>query len=463
MQTEQKIRRFLVLGLVIVVAIPLCFYAYHLLTTGKISIKTNQPAGYIKLSSGAGGTNTMKSTQGQKLNARLKPGTYTVLASTSTAYTSQVIHLDARKHISLSINLKQPGSPEPVASKSALGLGVASGALYYIDSATGNLRQINSEGDIATISTANFKKARWTNSGTGLLIDAGSNLYTFNNGSLTALALPFTTNNNPSIDFDISPDGDVYVSNGQAVFNKTPSGDFKQIYSSGNGYNVGLRASDSAVSFIEKNSDGQTSVVVVSRDGSVKRTRADADSLAWSSDGTRLAALSSSGSGSIYDSSLANPVPLPNTKATNPTWVGQDLLYSVGNIFWRYSLANHQAQAIVRLPANQSIKASSLSPDQKYLYFSTGSSLMRITPQGRTSSNSLSALNAFLPENVGVCSLDYTNFIKPTITVQFPALETSAEICLNLAKRQVSYFGLDTNTFQFKISSTPVNPITNTD
>lgn len=451
MLSDPRIRRLLTGCLVLIVAIFAAKQLYGYLTTGKLTVQTNNKDSRIRILDQDNREVKGLDKQGDKLSERLKPGRYIVSAYAGPAYANKTVNINAKQQTALTFKLSPPQTPEPVFSEAVLSMSVSDDSLYFVGPATGDIAKIDAQGSESVISDAYvFKRIRWMSPGTGVAMDDSHNLYTVGPGGVNPLQLPFPINNNPSIDFDIASNGALYVSNGQDVYAGTMSGNFVKVYSSGSNYNSSLAAGVSGVAFVEKNAaDGSTSIVTV-RGGEHKKIAAAASQLAWSPDGKYLAAGGGKGMANIYDGALRTAYAIPNQGIAQPIWPNEtSLVYSVGNIVWSYSLTSQESKSIAALPANQSIGGAAVSNNKDYLYFSGNAQLLRIGLGGRTADSSMAALGAFLPGTEGICSLNYVNFVNPIITIQYPPLEGDFDRCVKAAKGQLRYYGLNPGKFRY--------------
>jgi hypothetical protein len=459
MLDSQRVKRIAVYAIILLAVVFFAFQLHRNAVTGKVSVTVDRKDGYIKVLDQNGletaGVKQYSGQKLQKLTERLKPGKYTVLAYTKSSYTNKIISVKARQSISLSLKLDAAHSPEPVVSSGALGVFASSNELYFIDALAKNLRHINSQGDISQGDPAHvLTKARWASSGLGIAQDRSANLYVINNGVLSSLPLPFPANNNPSVSFDIAPNGTIYLTNGQDIFAGNSAGGFTKIYSSGDNYNIALAASNNGVAFVEKYPAGGPSSLVVLKDGVQKRAASNANQLAWSPGGNYIAASDGKKTGVIYDSSLGHRYVLPNLAPSSLAWSNEkSLLYYASNAIWSYSISDQQSKVITNLIPGDKVSAQAVSSDQSYLYFSVSNSgklqLFRLGLNGQPVNSSLTTLDVFLPEDIGVCSLSYINFTKPVITIRYPDSGTDPALCVKAAGAELRHYNIDPDKFNY--------------
>jgi hypothetical protein len=197
----------------------------------------------------------------------------------------------------------------------------------------------------------------------------------------------------------------------------------------------------------------------INRTGSVNKHMLDTTQAAWSPSGKYLAA-NNKGNYVIFDTSLHQLSSFSAPQSAAIAWLNNTtVVYNIANQLWRYDVLSKQSSQLVLLGAGNNITGIFPSQDSSYVYFATTSplksQLFRVALKGQSYDRALSALSSFLPKDVGVCTLNYVNFSKPAVLIQYPSFESTASLCEGAAKGQLRYFGLDPDSFGYIVSATP--------
>ena len=432
-------------------------------TTGKITLTATTKGASAKIARYDKGDTPLAEAV-SKVSARVKPGRYRLTVFDHSYSTTKVVDIKAKQSLKFSLGLSKPVQPEPVYGKGSSSIAADASQLLFVDS-SGRLSRIDSGSNVAVLDVLHSLKAvRWANTSFGITRDTTGSFYTVNAGHLSPLSLPFHSTGGSSVSYDVSPSGVIYLSNGQAVYSNSAGG-FRQIYSSGDNYNAGLFAGKKGVAIIEKDSEtNKSSLVVVGVDGKTARKNLDLNQAAWSPDGTRVLTRNRSGA-TILDGSLDEVASIRQSGTDHYLWLNDDkVAYTIGSQLWTYAVGAAQTSQIATLSNQGVIQELSLNHDGSYLYMAGGQAvdengskatqLFRIGLKGQAADNSLAALNVFMPETVGICSIDYVNFVRPVITVSYPDLETTPELCVSAAKSELKYYDIDPARFQYRVTAT---------
>lgn len=462
MENRQLILRIMI-GLAAVALIVLAaIWMHRYFTTGKISVDAGAKNTYVrinKLGSGDSSDTTPVAEGEKKVSVRAAPGSYLITVFSPVSSTSKTVTVKAKQHLKLTMKLPVIGTPEPVYGSPLKDPVASTSRLLFIGNG-GLLSQINDQGQVQVLNGSHrIKSAKWTNTSAGMAQDEDGNFYSVTDGSLIPITAPFRVTNSPSSSYALSPNGTVYLSNGQEVY-RNSGGGFSQIYSSDNSYNVALAASNNAVAIIEKTSDdSDSSVVVIDSEGQVSRDSVPAKSIAWSPDGKHLAIGNDAGA-VIVTSSLKQVASIPQIAANHFIWSKDDVLfYAAGNQLFAYNLTGRQGNRVANIPNNGAVEGLSLSDDLSYLYVvakqgsvgdDAGSNqLFRLGLDGQTTPSYARSLSVIMPSEVGICSLDYINFTRPVITVSYPEEEAEPEMCAQAAQAELRQYDINPADFSF--------------
>lgn len=457
---NKQIPRIIVAALAALIFYIAIMFVYHSLTTGRVSVKVDDSRGQVNILSvkeyEAGGEKNYKKSGQAKLTKRLKPGTYIVVAYTKSSYTNQAITLKARQDLKLNLILRATKTNEPILNNILqTGIQVNSRDLKYVNASGGVLTRVDSNG-MTELTTVSFKSVRWDGLGQGVAEDVNQNLYFIGaNNSVDKMNLPFSSKNNPSISFDISEKGVVYVTNGQNVYKK--EGEiFKPLYSAGKGYVASLEAGLDRVAILVKQDPGLSNLVVLEGAGTKIRQQDSIKAFSWSPNGKLLVVAPDKGSPVIYDQQLNKKYVLPAIDVIGFGWINQgSLLYISKNSIWRYETGGQTSYALANISPAKEISGPYISQGGEYAYYSFTdgqlSRLMRVGLEDQAINNSVDLLAAFLPEKIGVCTIDYINFKQPVINVSFPSYEIDPQQCSDAAKHELKYYGVNPDLYEYHV------------
>lgn len=455
-----NLRKIIIWFLAVVLVFFAALKVYDYLTSGKVVITTSNKNNYIKIQQVVSGGGKPLENQAQgRLSVRVKPGKYNVIVYSQSVEhgTSQTVTVRARQTVKLSLDPPSNLAASPVFGSGTTGVVASSTDLYYIDTTTNLLMYDGGAGLNSMFPDYSLTAASWFSPGYGVVQDATNKLYMVSNGSITPLSLPFETSPNKSVAFSVSSDGYIYVSDGQGVFVGRPGDAFTKIYSV-KGDSVGLSAGVGRVAVVVTNAGSSVgSLVIVNNSGKSTSKGVSASQATWATDGARLL-VSGEGTNYIYDAALNRIGSVPANNIGVSAWQNNhQLFYAMGSQIWSYDLNTKKAWQVTSMPTGVGITSLYLDTTNSYLYFSAAvtskNQLFRVGLSGQKQDDSLQTLSVVLPDNVGVCSLNYIVFSQPTILINYPALETSADLCIRSAKGSLTYYGLDPNRFSYVTST----------
>jgi hypothetical protein len=457
----RKVVAYLVGG---IVALYVVVWIFGYLTHGNITVKTTDPDNIVKVVRVVSDESKPFSKQlNGSSDFRVKPGTYTVsvFQNGGTYGTSQTVSVKARQRVVVSLDPARTVGAQPVFGEESPSMFITDDKLLFLDPKTSAIKQIDSSGNLVTLfPNYRFRGIRWNDSGQAIAQATDNKLYLINNGSIKPLLTPFNLDGNSVVNYDISPVGQIYISNGGNIYKKGGS-TFKKIYSGRN--TVKLFASDDALAVISLGQrEGANSLLTIMASGAVNKKVLDATQASWSPDGKFLV-VNNNGNYVVLDKTLEQVKLFSAPQSSALIWRNDhSVVYTIANQLWTYDVLSARSNQLALLGAGNNITNIFINQGMSYIYLSaTGpikNGVFRVALNGQRYNTSLNALGSFLPKSIGVCSLDYVNFVKPVITINYPALETSPALCINAAQSQLRYFGLNPNSFRYITQATTNTP-----
>ena len=452
-------KRLILTLLIAVILLVFCSIVFKRATTGVITVESNQKDSTIGLLTEEEykkvGIKEFSGKNTQKLVESIKPGEYVAVVRKDSSYSTKYISVKARQNQLIKVDLSKSLNPQPVFSRGAMGLSEQNNSLVFIDSASNLYTKINAQNKVFISPSPVAKRVSWSSGGPGLILSTSNELYIADGAGIRNIGLPFQAETNPSISFSVSQGGVVYVSNGQDVFRRTDSVLYKKVYSAGGGFISKMTASNNAVALIKKGEDSNSSIVVV--DGaSTKQITTNANDLSWSPDGRHIAATLPDKLGVIYSPNLVYSSTIPSFEPENYVWTKDGLVYSSAGFIWSYNLDGRFSQILTYYTSGYKIQSMNITPSGDELYYSQSNEentgqISRIYLKSSGVSATQLLLGLFLPERVGVCSLDYITYgDKPTITVTYSDEQTTESGCINAARGEINSKGLDSAGFLFQ-------------
>jgi hypothetical protein len=467
-----QIRRIIAGGILAILAIFALTWLYHYFFFGKISVKTSVKTNIVKITRISADKSETFSEQHQGgTSLRVKPGTYSVSVyrASSTYGITRTVKVKARQNVKLTLDPPAMINVEPVAGRAVSSVYATNDQLFYLDSISGLIVHVDSGGKTTNpIPNVRFKSVQWISPKLAVGQSTDNNAYLIQNN--VASLLP--PNNDPAASYTLSAAGKLYASTLGNVYGSTPGsphalyagGNFKKIYSPGTPTRLIPGGDNLAVIETGKGGEGTNSLAVVDASGKVTEKNIDTSLVAWSPNGKYLA-VSINGNYAVMTPKLSQTKLFAAQQSAAVVWSDDDtILYSIANQLWKYSISQGQSEQMTALGAGNNITGIFLSSDKKYAYLATSAvdsdgdgQLLRVGLNGQTFDKSLKALSAFLPEDVGVCSFNYVNFIKPIITVSYPEFQTDGSLCVASAKGQLRDYGLNPDSFSYSVSATTDN------
>ncbi len=478
MSDEAKLlRKVIVIFLLALFAFFLAIQLYNHLTTGKVTIKTSNPANYVRITQSvdtSSGNKLFSKDAKQQMSIRVKPGSYQISAYVLRGQNSvsQTIVVKARQSRSYTISPLNITNPEPVYGEQAGSVVADSSQLLFLglsgpgddSNGSGKLLRADVGGGFSTLfPDHSFAKIAWANPQLGLAQDTFNNLYVIENGQLSQLGLPFTTSPNTKLTSDINKSGGIYISNGRDVYVGSVSGNFKKIYAPDSDEAVtGLTAGNNkvgvvtnAVEALESKRNGSKAngaIAIIGDSGSVIKKPFDVLGASWSPNSKYLL-VNGALSGVVFDSSLHQLSSISANNASNLVWRNNSsVFYSINGQLWLYDLPTKMSNKITQLLTGGNVSSIYPSIDDAYVYFSSEGNkktqLFRVGLKGQAIDNSLNALPVFLPEVIHNCSLNYLSFGKTSILVGSPPNQ-SPQDCIGTAQEEAQYYQLNVGALQF--------------
>lgn len=447
---------FLALG-VLLVSFLIFSWAYRYLTTASVSLTTDDPQSFLEITrlNGGEGDSFYANSRGS-ISLNVKPGTYKVSALDQDGESGfeQVVEAKAREKLNIDPTMREIPEVEPVYGRQSSSVVSNGSVLLFLDEITKKVSRASKSSKLGVLFPEySFIELRWASAGKGIARDNQNSLYLVNGDKLQKIALPFNPLGNPSLDFELSDNGNVYISDGQTIFLQKPGEEFKNIYSSGNNFNQALSVYKDKVVFAEKSLDGQQgmSVVVLGPEGERARKNFEANSLAWSPDGKNLLIVNDSGLHVLSESLETINSSAPG-EASNFTWLDpQSILYNKGGRLWVYDYSSNRSDKVASLAETNNL--TSIYPDESldYIYFSHSENekdqLSRVGLKGQSPNLSIT-MSIYLPVALDSCSINYLNFTgKPSILMySYPG---QANICKTQAGIEMVQDGFSQNDFNY--------------
>jgi len=430
----KKIAWLLAILIVLIVGLNL-LYSY--LTTGKIAVTSEKTDGVTIRAIDTAYTKTVKGS----INARVKPGDYSVTVENTSGSSSKIVHVVARQTSPVSLHIITASQAEPVTSRAPGGLVVDQNAMTFVDINNNNLYRVTADGvEHLVDADHSLTTISWADSSYGIGEDGDAQLYIIEGDSVTPLSLPFSHNNNVS--FFITAKRTLYVSNGHYLYVQSAGGSLKRFYSADAGHIITIKAAsdDYAVISDAAANSRKNHIALITTSGTVNNFKEEGYEIAVSPSGKNIA-VTSDDETVITDNQLQEVAGVPAGNVNSPVWLNDNtLLYGVTSGLWSYDLQNSSSQKIGDVSRTGYV--SSITPDKtgKYIYLlvqnnsNSGKSflLQRINLEGKQPPGIYVRLGVYLPNTVDECSLGYENFVTMTIEVYGPA--ESQDDCLGKAR-----------------------------
>lgn len=458
MDSPLKIRRILkIIGVIALLGV-LIMLLLRYLNSGQVIITSTTPHNTITLVrlDEASNSEAKQTTAHNKLSKSVLSGTYVVSVAANSNQTNQLVKVSGRKTSSYHINPTQAIAVEPITSVTAQDLYAAKDELKYFNKSTGNLERIDSANGLTNPYTyKTYQGVKWAKSGVGIGQGYDGKLYKVTGTVVESLKVPFAYDKRKPIDYSVSGD-QLYISSGTSVYSGSLNGSFKEIYKStvsspklvaGNGVLAINKSGD-------EGSSGMTETIITPS-GKATVDKLEIKGMAWSPNGRFLAASTEQG-GVIYDSSQKTSTALPASATTTAfAWPSNGvLLYASSGSLWSYNTYSRQAKLIANSPLNEPIHEMVLDQDKSYAYITTASrsgktTIRRVGLNGQPIPHVVYDLQKILPEDVGVCSLNYINFPSPTIIVSSSPRQATTQRCLEAAKADMKSYNIDPNSLRY--------------
>ncbi|HVI60603.1 MAG TPA: hypothetical protein VM535_00420 [Candidatus Saccharimonadales bacterium] len=463
-------KKILIVGVSVLVLAIAALWTYRYLTSGTITVVSANANDTVIVSEVVTGQskNASKIKEGtRKLKVRVPAGQYEVTVASQMSAVKKVISIEKRQRVSINLNPPAVITPEDVLGAGASSVAADATQLFFIDTSTKFLTRVDAANNRQVLNDKNqFVSAQWVSAGNGAALSRDSKLFAITNGVLAEIALPFSTTyeDETQTAFAMAPNGQLYVSHGHDVYVRAGAG-FTKIYTSkfdllrlsasNNRLAIAYNGNDPAEG-TEDATTGPSAATLTLIDSSGKavsqKTGQKAYRAVWSSSGKYLLAQSDYEI-TVYDQSLRAVKTLPADDSVGVVWLNDnEFIYGVRGSLWKANLASNQSGTVAQINGGN-ISELAVSFDGAYVYMSSAagdkSELTRLGLKGQQPPKYLQTLSVFLPEKVGVCSLNYINFTRPTLTVSYPSSGTIPEQCVRAAKIELKYYGLDPNKFGF--------------
>ncbi len=465
MNNNEKYRKLLIGFLPALILIVLGFWIFSYLNSAEITVSSNSATNYVSIIPIINGEQVNNKAQHRIhiISLRVKPGSYAISAFNKVSSVSRVINIKAHQNLSFNLDVVTASAPEPVYGNSITGLNATTNQLVFLDS-DNLLTGIDANNNVTKIfPDTRLYDLKWSSQTLGIARDENKNIYLINNLNVTKLNLPFAVSSNLGVSYGVSNGGNVYVSQGTAIYKGSLGGNFQKIYSSNEAIESMSVSNGFVAVVVSKNAsspDPTNSILLINDGGKIVRNSYDANQVLWSPDGKYMLASGQSGF-IILNSSLNQIASIPSITANNFSWGADDnLFYSQVATLWTYIVNQSQSIKLADMPAKAAIVGVFSDDSNQYIYVaatgtntlnnnsSSASQLLRVGLKGQSFSGTLTSLSAFLPETLGYCAINYINFTHPTIQSEFP-FTGSQQNCQSLAQGELQTYGLDINSFNY--------------
>lgn len=464
--SQQRIRKYIWLSIVTVIAIVLFSFSWHFLHTGKIIITTNEPYKTITLASldKNGNPKSTKTLKGQgKLSVTVNTGKYLASVQGNSQATTQIINLSSHKTLRYEIDPINTVGVEPVSYQNASSLFADTNELLYAEGSSGNLTKIDPQNNVVTLnSSIRFQTIRWASSSFGVGQSSDGILYTVVGGTVNTLNVPFSYDG-AAINFDVSPSDEIYVSHGGNVYEGNKNGHFKLVYSSSSSILL-LAAGIEKVAISGRGLDSEqsTTLMTVSASGKIVKASAAGEigKLAWAPDNQHLIAINEV-SAVLYNQSLQQvAITSSGSSVGDAKWLNSSVFfYYSKDELWSYNVALQKAELVANMPLADTITGLSISDDGSYVYVSTvgtGTStnyaIRRVGLHGQQVPEVIYQLQDILPLDLSDLTLGFINLRPQTPTILIsPHSNLGAQTYIQEAQSALQQDGFDISKLNFVV------------
>ncbi len=465
---QQDPKRLARLLLAIVIFILCATWLVHYLTTGFLTITTNNKTNEVVIRRADNKQEVARSTG--NFHGSMPGGEYVATVSDRFSAIKQVVHIKTRHGASYNLDVKPVIIPESVLPFGASGVIATNSSLTYIDPRDHLLYRIEGTNTSALINQAvEFNDIKWQNPGYGVGIGRDNkSLYAIRNDSVSPLQLPF---NSDLLYYELAPNGTLVISDSKTVFRQARGESFTKIFTpeapidslrvSSDAILLQLRGAQAPGS---EDDDGES--ILLNQAGKVikKAASLDAYDYRWSPDGKYLATTGDTGT-TIYDARLNLVANLPDPNVLALTWLNKHtLLYGIARNLFSYDLQAGTSSQLAAINATGGgVVGVYPSQDQTEVYIlsevygskrgSTVYELLRAAPK-RPASAYISELSIFLPLQLDQCYVDYINFSRPVLLL-FTFDNSLTDGCLQTTKTSLIANHIDPSKLLFSVEAAP--------
>jgi hypothetical protein len=436
-QTKSLKKALLWTGLIVISLIILVWLVIFL-NSGTIIITTSNPQNEISLVKHEEGDEDKAQKSAPKiykakgkLEVRVNRGKYIATVTGNSVGTTQLIELSSHKTLTYKIDPISTTGVEPVTFVDSQNITVNSTQLLYLNNTTNSLTQISQDNSVTTIG-GHFQTIQWADNSFGVGQNNAGQLFTISNGTINDLKVPFQYGTQ-TINYAVSPNKKVYVSNGSTVYAGDQNGNLKKIFTA-NTNRPSLSASSSQLLVNDNSGEGagEPHTTLVSTDGKIIRKELEIGVAVWSADGKFLATADEKGA-NVYDNSLKSVAIIPSDIfISNLAWLDDDtLFYNTSDQLWIYKVSEQKSQILANMPLGSSITGLALNADKSYLYFTTNgtdgtNAIRRIGLKGQQNTPQyIYDLQNIMPISLNDVSLNLVNFGHPPTVLINPHPDSS--------------------------------------
>jgi hypothetical protein len=457
-----------------------CIWLYQKLSMSTLTVTTNNPKAYVTIDSvknNGKNVQLLEQVRG-KISVKVTAGNYEIAASYESSSVSRIITVKSWQKLNFNLNPPVASSAEPVYGNSVSDVTANNSQIIFIDNSNNNtLSSINSNNTVTELyQSGPLVNARWANSSLGLASNYNNDLFLIKNDTVSPVNLPFASSQKSGfvLSYDITSGGQIYVSQGTAIYLGSILGNFKKIYTSKN-IVFGLSATPSGVVAFETSNkltqDLNGKLIFINKSDKVTRTDISGSQVDVSPDGKYMVVYNGEKSGNgfaIYSSSFNQVSQVASSSSNSFGWGNNDLLYyNQGSNLLVYDISSKQSSELSQVPDQANILGIYPAESGPYIYLvanstnpnaSSGSSqLFRVSLNStNTKNSSVIGISVVLPTNLktgvnGYCYVNYVNFTQPTITIGYPGAYSSAtqNTCLSLTQNELNQYYINPSVFQY--------------
>lgn len=434
-------RQTLFISLIILFLIIVGFLIVWFFSYSSLNIVTNSPNNTILVRQDTGTTQNQVKVDQKDNHAELRipAGTYIVTVQNSAQSAMQIVKIGIGEHKSITLNVtSEVYNPisEPVSSFGAGGISASATALRFIDRnvAEHPLYSVDSGGNVTLLDkNTTYTNVRWADPefGVGYGLDKNNRyvIRLIQDSEVRPVTAPFTVDINTS--YGVAPDHTWYIADGHTVYRANGDGSFTKVYNNQDFVSI-ISLSNDALLLSQKSDQSarEGSLIILHKNGEKYQIEGGAYEAAWSPNGDKL--VTSGDTSKIFDAKFKEVAKLPSGNFLSPVWLNENtILYGVDNKVMRYDIDTGSASTLLsfdQVTGTPSQIVVSQEKDYVYVAIQKGGDrsgiafrLERIPLNNKQPTSDVPAqkLNLLIPNTVRGCDINYVNFTRFSITLQY--------------------------------------------